>query len=90
MALYALWRGARTVAGYVRRRSIPTTSGFLLLIAAVLMASYIQFCFAYPFVCTQHARYVLPIFPIAAACVARGKPGGRARSSRWGLCCSPH
>ena len=75
MALYALWRGARTVAGYVRRRSIPTTSGFLLLTVAVLMASYIQFCFAYPFVCTQHARYVLPIFPIAAACVGKGKAG---------------
>lgn len=82
-ALYALFCGLRTAVRWVRRRAVSLVSAFLLLVCVVLMASYIQFCFAYPFVCTQHARYILPVLAIAAACVGKGR-GGRLRMALAG------
>ena len=85
MTLYMLWRGLRMAVGYIRRRPASMTGGFLLLTCGVLMASFIQPCFAYPFACTQHARYVLPLFPISAACAGKGKAGRLRVSIAGGL-----
>ena len=79
------WRGPADGSGYIRRRPASMTGGFLLLTCGVLMASFIQPCFAYPFACTQHARYVLPLFPISAACAGKGKAGRLRASIAGGL-----
>ena len=48
-------------------RQKKMTAGFvsLLIICAVLVVSYIRFCFAHPVVCTESFRYITPVLPAA-------------------------
>ena len=43
------------------------TAGFvsLLILCAVLLISYVKFCFDYPVACTESFRYVAPVLPAA-------------------------
>lgn len=49
-------------------RQKKMTAGFaaLLILCAVLMTSYVKFCFGYQVVCTESFRYVAPVLPAAA------------------------
>lgn len=64
----------RAVLRWVRRRYVGVVNAFLALTAATLLLSYIKFCFEYPFVCTEHIRYVLPLIPLFATLVGRRAP----------------
>ena len=57
-----------------RRRYVGVVNAFLALTAAVLLLSYVKFCFEYPFVCTEHIRYVLPLIPLFAALAGKFAP----------------
>ncbi|MDO4876382.1 MAG: glycosyltransferase family 39 protein [Oscillospiraceae bacterium] len=43
------------------------TAGFisLLILCAVLIACFVNFCFGYPVVCTESFRYIVPVLPAA-------------------------
>lgn len=55
------------------------TAGFvsLLILSAVLLVSYVKFCFDYPVVCTESFRYVAPVFPAAGVFL------GLSLQDRW-------
>ena len=76
----------RAAVAYVRRRALRMEWLLLGVAFAVLMLSYVKFCFDYPFVCTMQARYVLPCLPIAAACAGRGKPGKARAGFATAMC----
>ncbi len=44
---------------------------YLVVCYAVMMTSYIMFCFSYPFTCTMDFRYIVPLLPIAAIFIAK-------------------
>ena len=60
-------------------RQKKMTAGFisLLILCAVLLISNIRFCFAYPVVCTESFRYIIPVLPAAGVFM------GMALSELW-------
>ncbi len=42
------------------------TRGFFGITFMVMLVSYISFCFAYPYTCTMHIRYIVPLIPLSA------------------------
>ncbi|HIQ84023.1 MAG TPA: hypothetical protein IAA52_13110 [Candidatus Pullichristensenella stercorigallinarum] len=64
----------RAAVHCARRRYVGVVNAFLALTAAVLLLSYVKFCFEYPFVCTEHIRYVLPLIPLFAALAGKFAP----------------
>ena len=51
---------------YIRQKKMTADYVSLLILCAVLLASFISFCFGYPVVCSESFRYVAPALPAAA------------------------
>ncbi len=55
---------ARTVS-FAKDRDVQVSAKLLLLgVFAVLMISFVKFCFQYPYICTMHTRYIFMVFPV--------------------------
>lgn len=70
IALYSVYAGIRC---FVKKQFCggPAQSIGLLVIWAVVLGSYLQFCFAYPQACTQNFRYAVPT--LLCGCCFLGK-----------------
>ena len=60
--------------GWMRRETRTMTSFFLAL-SVTMLFSYIRFCFAYPYVCSMDARYIVLLIIPGAACVGKMRRG---------------
>lgn len=73
-ALLAFVLGVAVFVLTVRRIHKKGMGGLLLLegIAATFLASYLNFCFAYPYVCSMNFRYLAIAIPAFGACFGLG------------------
>ena len=54
----------RTVS-FIKDKKVQLSGKILLIgVFAVLLVSFVRFCFQYPYICTMHTRYVFCVFPI--------------------------
>lgn len=60
--------------------------GALGLLWAVLLISYVKFCFQYPSICTQDFRYIVPTLLVGGAFI--GALTDRLQNLKWGRVCS--
>jgi hypothetical protein len=75
---FSVYAGVRCM---VRHRKSPVAWAFVVIWLTV-MVSYLQFCFAYPQVCTQNFRYAVPTLLCGAVAIGVYAQNGSPRLRR--------
>ena len=74
LAGLSLYAGVRALV-QKRHRLTGAMAAFWLVLWAVVLGSYLRFCFAYPFTCTQNFRYAVPTLLCGCVWLAKAFQG---------------